>query len=211
MIAFLRGKLEDKGPGFADVDVNGVGYRASMSNNSLSTMPQRGEPVFIFTYTYVREDVLQLFGFHSSSEREAFEKLISVSGIGPKVALAVLSVFDVNALKQAVASEDIALISSVPGIGKKSAQRLVLELKDKLSLPDIDIAAVPSVTDASIYEEARSALISLGYTNVEAKKSLAGFNGGGVGGGMTGSDSTGNSDISVEMLVKHALKNLMKV
>jgi Holliday junction DNA helicase RuvA len=211
MIAFLRGKLEDKGPGFADIDVNGVGYRAFMSNNSLSTMPQRGEPAFIFTHTYVREDVLQLFGFHSSSEREAFEKLISVSGIGPKVALAVLSVFDVNALKQAVASEDIALISSVPGIGKKSAQRLVLELKDKLSLPDIDIAAVPSVKDASIYEEARSALISLGYTNAEAKKSLAGFDGGGVGGGATGNDSTGDSDVSVEILVKHALKNLMKV
>lgn len=207
MIVFLKGKLEDKGQGFIDVDVNGVGYRTFLSNNSLSMMPQRGEPVFVFTYTYVREDMLQLFGFQSSSEREAFEKLISVSGIGPKVALAILSVFDVNALKQAVASEDIAMISSVPGIGKKSAQRLVLELKDKLSLPDIDVIAAPSVKDASAYEEARSALIGLGYTNAEAKKSLAGF----IGGGESGEGSTGGSDVSVEVLVKHALKNLMKV
>jgi Holliday junction DNA helicase RuvA len=206
MIAFLRGKLEDKGQGFIDIDVAGVGYRTFLSNTSLSMMPQRGEPVFIYTHTYVREDLLQLFGFHSVAEREAFEKLISVSGIGPKVALAVLSVFDVNALKQAVASEDVTLISTVPGIGKKSAQRMVLELKDKLSLPDVDMVAVPSVKNASLFEEARSALISLGYTNAEAKKSLAGF---------LDDDADGASDekaeITVERLIKHALKNLMKV
>ncbi|MBI4733478.1 MAG: Holliday junction branch migration protein RuvA [Rubrobacteridae bacterium] len=197
MIAFLKGKLEDKGAGFVDIDVNGVGYRAFLSNNSLSAIPHRGEPVFVYTHTYVREDLIQLFGFHSTAEREVFEKLISVSGIGPKVALAVLSVFEVNALKQAIASEDIALISSVPGIGKKSAQRLILELKDKLSLPDIDALVVPSVKDASMYEEARGALISLGYTNAEVKKALSGY--------------SGESEISVELLVKFALKNLMKV
>jgi holliday junction DNA helicase RuvA len=199
VIAFLKGKLEDKGNGFVDVDVNGVGYRAFLSNSSLSMMPQHGQSVFVFIHTYVREDLIQLFGFHSTAEREVFEKLISVSGIGPKVALAILSVFDVNALKQAIASEDIALISSVPGIGKKSAQRMILELKDKLGLPDIDGLAVPLVKDASMYEEARGALMSLGYTNAEIKKALSGFPG----------EQESNPD--VEILVKFALKNLMKV
>jgi Holliday junction DNA helicase RuvA len=112
----------------------------------------------------------------------------------------------VNALKQAVASEDVTLISTVPGIGKKSAQRMVLELKDKLSLPDVDMVAMPSAKNASLFEEARSALISLGYTNAEAKKSLAGFlddDADGAGGEK--------AEITVERLVKHALKNLMKV
>lgn len=197
MIAFLRGKLEDKDAGSVDIDVNGIGYRVYMSNNSLAAMPARGEPVFVYTHTYVREDTLQLFGFFSVAEREIFEKLISVSGIGPKVALAILSVFDVDSLKRAIASEDIALITSVPGIGKKSAQRLVLELKEKLTLADIDLVSTVAVKDVPLYEEARSALLSLGYTSAEARKALDSFKPDGEG-------------ISVEGLIKHALKNLAK-
>ncbi|MHB8841439.1 MAG: Holliday junction branch migration protein RuvA [Candidatus Aquicultor sp.] len=197
MIAFLRGKLEDKSPGTVDIDVNGVGYRVSMSNNSLAAMPQRGEPVFVYTYTHVREDVLQLFGFMSVAERELFEKLISVSGIGPKVALAILSSFDVDSLKQAIVGEDIALITSIPGIGKKNAQRLVLELKEKLTLTESGLASTASVKDRSVYEEARSALLGLGYTPAEAKKALDGFTPDGAG-------------VAVEALIKHALKNLVK-
>ncbi|MCL6472631.1 MAG: Holliday junction branch migration protein RuvA [Firmicutes bacterium] len=197
MIAFLRGKLEDKDVGYADIDVNGVGYRVSMSNNSLAAMPARGEPVFVYTYTYVREDTLQLFGFASTGERELFEKLITVSGIGPKVALAILSAFDVDSLKQAIVGEDIALITSVPGIGKKNAQRLILELKEKLTLSDTGLLPAKQVKDLSIYEEARSALLSLGYSPAEAKKSLEGFN-------------EDVDEISVESLIKHALKNLVK-
>jgi len=197
MIAFLRGRLEDKGPGTVDIDVSGVGYRVSMPNNSLAAMPQRGEPVFVYTYTHVREDVLQLFGFMSVAERELFERLISVSGIGPKVALAILSSFDVDSLKQAIVGEDIALITSIPGIGKKNAQRLVLELKEKLTLPEIGLTSTAYIKDRSAYEEARSALLGLGYTSAEAKKALDGF-------------APDGTEISVEVLIKHALKNLAK-
>lgn len=197
MIAFLRGRLEDKGIGYADLDVNGVGYRVSMSNSSLAVMPAKGGPVFIYTYTYVREDSLQLFGFASAGERGLFEKLITVSGIGPKVALAILSAFDVDSLKQAIVNEDIALITSIPGIGKKNAQRLILELKEKLASPEIGLIPAVSAKDRSAYEEARSALLSLGYSPAEANKSLEGFAADGDG-------------VIVESLVKHALKNLVK-
>lgn len=197
MITFLRGRLEDKGSGSIDVDVNGIGYRVFTSNNSLASMPQRGEPVFIYTHMYVREEILHLYGFVSVAERELFEKLISVSGIGPKVALAVLSAFDVNTLKQAIVGEDIALITSVPGIGKKGAQRLVLELKEKLDLPDTGFTQTASVRDISVYEEARSALLSLGYSSAEARKALDGF-------------TPADGEVAVESLIKHALKNLAK-
>lgn len=197
MIAFLRGRLEDKNSGMVDVDVNGVGYRVLMSNNSLAAMPARGEPVFVYTYMHVREDVLQLFGFISVAERELFEKLITVSGIGPKVALAILSAFDVDSLKQAIVGEDIALITSIPGIGKKNAQRLILELKEKLSLPEVGLIPAASLKDRSAYEEARGALIGLGYSSAEARKALDNF-------------TLDGNGVSVETLIKHALKNLAK-
>ena len=197
MIAFLRGRLEDKDIGSVDIDVSGVGYRVLMSNNSIAAMPLRGEPVFVYTYMHVREDVLQLFGFVSVAERELFEKLITVSGIGPKVALAILSAFDVDSLKQAIIGEDVALITSIPGIGKKNAQRLILELKEKLSLPETGLVPTISTKDRSMYEEARSALLSLGYSSAEAKKAMDGFAPDGDG-------------VSVEAIIKHALKNLAK-
>lgn len=197
MIAFLRGRLEDKGISSIDVDVNGVGYRVLVSNTSLSAMPFLGEPVFIYTYLYVREDLMQLFGFVSTSERDVFEKLISVSGIGPKVAMALLSSFDVDSLKQAIASEDVARITAVPGIGKKGAQRLILELKDKIAAGIVISIGSQAVLDAAALDEAISALISLGYTNSEAKKALTGFDGNG-------------SQPSVEELIKFALKNLAR-
>lgn len=197
MIAFLRGRLEDKTASSVDVDVAGVGYRLSMSNNSLAAMPPLGEPVFIYTYLHVREDALQLFGFASSPERGLFEKLIGVSGIGPKVALAVLSAFDVDSLKHAIVSEDVALITSIPGIGKKNAQRLILELKEKLDLPETGLIAPAAAVDKSAYDEARGALASLGYSPSEAKKALDGFVPDGEG-------------VTVELLIKHALKKLAK-
>ena len=197
MIAFLRGRLEDKSPGSIDVDVAGVGYRLAMSNNSLTVMPSLGEPVFIYTYLHVREDALQLFGFASAPERELFEKLIGVSGIGPKVALAVLSAFDVDSLKHAIINEDVALITSIPGIGKKGAQRLILELKEKLTLPETGLMGAVAKEDRSAYDEARGALLSLGYSSQEARKALDGF-------------APDGERVTVELLVKHALKRLAK-
>lgn len=197
MIAFLRGRLEDKDVGSVAVDVNGVGYRVSVSNTTLASMPQRGEPVFIYIHTHIRTDVFQLFGFASVAERDLFEKLITVSGIGPKVALAILSAFDVDLLKQAIVNEDVALITSIPGIGKKNAQRLILELKEKLPLSEVSPVLVGSTVNRTMYEEARSALLSLGYSLSEAQKALDGF-------------VFGDAGTSVETLVKHALKNLIK-
>ncbi|MBE0448156.1 MAG: Holliday junction branch migration protein RuvA [Actinobacteria bacterium] len=197
MIAFLRGRLEGKDTGSIDIDVNGIGYRVLMSNNSLAAMPPRGEPIFIYTYMHVREDTLQLFGFFSVAERELFEKLITVSGIGPKVALAILSAFDVDSLKQAIISEDLALMTSIPGIGKKNAQRLILELKEKLSLPEAGLISALPAKDRSVYEEARGALLSLGYSSAEAKRALDGY--------MFNDDR-----VSVEALIKYALRSLAK-
>ncbi|MBS3908476.1 MAG: Holliday junction branch migration protein RuvA [Actinobacteria bacterium] len=197
MIAFLRGRLEDKSSGSVEVDVAGVGYRLAMSNNSLTTMPSLGEPVFIYTYLHVREDALQLFGFASAPEREFFERLIGVSGIGPKVALAVLSAFDVDSLKHAIINEDVALITSIPGIGKKGAQRLVLELREKLTLPETGLMGAVAKEDRSAFDEARGALLSLGYSSQEARKALDGF-------------APDGEAVTVELLVKHALKRLAK-
>ncbi|MDI6716078.1 MAG: Holliday junction branch migration protein RuvA [Actinomycetota bacterium] len=197
MISFLRGRLEDKGAGSVDIDVNGIGYRVIMSNNSIAAMPQRGELVFVYTYMHVREDNIQLFGFASVAERELFEKLISVSGIGPKVALAILSAFDVDSLKQAIVSEDVALITSIPGIGKKNALRVILELKEKLELPSAEFISSDLIKDRSVYEEARNALINLGYSLNEAQRALDGF-------------KPDGADLSVEALIKYALKNLVK-
>ena len=128
MIAFLTGRVASKAPTFALLDVGGVGYRLLMSTTSLAALPAEGDEVTVHTYLYVREDELTLFGFESGAETEAFERLITVSGVGPKVALATLSSLSPDALAGAIAAGDDGLISSVPGIGKKTAQRIILEL-----------------------------------------------------------------------------------
>lgn len=168
-----------------------------MSTNCLSKMPAEGNEASVFTYFYVREDSMQLFGFSAKAEKELFEQLISVSSIGPKVALAILSAFSVSTLKKAILTNDVDLITAIPGIGKKSAQRLILELKEKLSLPELEVvqSSNSSSSSKSIYSEARAALISLGYSAAEATEALEAF-------------PYGQNETTVEELVKYALKNL---
>lgn len=189
MIAFLTGTVAARTAAFALIDVGGVGFKLAMSTTSLAALPAEGDEVTVFTHLHVREDELSLFGFESEEERALFEQLITVSGVGPKVALAVLSSLKPEALEQAIAREDVALLSSVPGIGKKTAQRLIIELKDKLDLPDLAGRAGAEPVAASA---ARDALLSMGFSPGEAAAALAGS----------------PPDASAEDLLKLALKAL---
>ena len=132
MISFLTGAVAGRGAGFALIDVHGVGFRLLMSGRSLAALPADGDPVTVHTHLHVREDELTMFGFANAQEREGFEELLGVNGVGPKVALAVLSAIAVDDLAAAVAAEDVALLSSVPGVGKKTAQRIIVDLADRL-------------------------------------------------------------------------------
>jgi Holliday junction DNA helicase RuvA len=172
VIAFLTGRVAGKTATAALIDVGGVGFRLSMSTRSLSSLPAVGDGVTVHTYLNVREDELTLFGFENEDERSLFETLIGVTGVGPKVALAVLSALSPDSLRSAVASDDIAVLSSVPGVGKKLAQRLALELKDKLDLPDL---AVGRADRSAAAGEARDALVSMGFTTLEAAAALRGL------------------------------------
>jgi Holliday junction DNA helicase RuvA len=169
MIAFLTGKVAARTPTFALIEVGGVGFKLAMSTPSLAALPAEGDEVTVYTHLHVREDDLSLYGFESDDERALFERLITVSGVGPKVALAVLSSLRPDVLKRALASEDVALLSSVPGIGKKTAQRLIVELKDGLDLPDLSVSGGGSTPAAMV---ARDGLLSMGFSPAEAMAAL---------------------------------------
>lgn len=193
MIAFLNGRVAGKGLGYCLLEVHGVGYRLAMSTGSLASLPAEGDEVVVHTYLHVREDELSLFGFESVEERELFELLITVSGVGPKVALATLSSLRPDAFREAVAREDVASICAVPGIGKKTAQRIVLELKDKLAVPDL-AGAAGSRLHAPALAEARDALLSMGFAPAEVATALKDF--------------AGTGEPTTEQLIRHALKQL---
>jgi Holliday junction DNA helicase RuvA len=169
VIALLRGILRAKRGDSVVIDVAGIGYEIFLSGQSLGRLPAVGEEVEVHTYLHLREDNLQLFGFISLVEKEMFLQLISVSKIGPKSALAALSTFPVSSLKKAILVNDVDLISSIPGIGKKTAQRLVLELKEKISAPEL---AVTEGEGFKALRQAREALVNLGYAPSEASRAL---------------------------------------
>jgi len=191
VISFLTGRVAEKSPGFCVLDVGGVGFRMAMSTGSLASLPAEGDSVTVHVHLYVREDELSLFGFESTDERALFEQLLTVSGVGPKVALATLSAFTPPVLTEAIAREDVALISSVPGIGKKTAQRIILDLKDRLGLPDL-AAATPGV-GADVAAEATEALLGMGFSSGEVATALRGYE--------------GRPD-DAQALLKHALRRL---
>jgi Holliday junction DNA helicase RuvA len=169
MIARLRGKAVARAPDALVLEVGGVGYLVQPTRRAAQKARGKGE-VVIETYLHVREDALQLYGFADADERELFEQLLSVSGVGPKVALAIVSGSTTEDLRRAIALEDTARFQAIPGIGKKTAQRVVLELKEKLgedvSVPQRGAAAKPQLV-------AREALMELGYSLVEADQALA--------------------------------------
>jgi Holliday junction DNA helicase RuvA len=175
MIAFLRGRILEKQPNRVIVDVSGVGYEVVIPLSTYYEVGDEGSDVALRVHTHVREDALQLYGFISELERQVFERLIGISGIGPKLALAVLSGLDSRDLVIAVQRGDVARLTAIPGIGKKTAERIVLELRDRLAQLVVPVAAA---TDATTIESERlradllSALQNLGYHRPQADKAV---------------------------------------
>lgn len=194
MISRLTGKLVEKNPPQIVIDVNGVGYEADVSMQTFYNLPPVGESVQLFTQLIIREDAHLLFGFATAEERKTFRQLIKVSGIGAKTALGILSAMTADELARAVAEEDVKRLSSAPGIGKKTAERMVLELRGKLvahTVTDGLFAAAPAADET---EDIVSTLLALGYSEREAKAAVKGVpKGTNVGEG-----------------VRLALKNLLK-
>lgn len=190
MIDFVTGRIAGRGPSHCVVDVGGVGLRLAMSTGSLAALPHEGDTVTIFTHLHVREDELSLFGFESVAEKELFENLITVNGVGPKVALAALSSYAPDVLGEAIASGDVAVVSSIPGIGTKTAQRIILDLKDKLGGAATRVARSAAATSA--VAEAREALLGMGFSASEITTALKGC----------------PPDAAASGIVKHALRRL---
>jgi Holliday junction DNA helicase RuvA len=175
VIGSLRGILLDRSAkGDVLVEVGGVGYRVQVPTSAHRVLGELGSPVFLHVHTHVREDALVLYGFSSADERVAFEALLGTHGIGPAVALAILSVHSPAALARAVAADDVDALTLVPGIGKKTAARLLLELKSRLDLPsDTEFTIVSSAaTAASPRNEVRNALAALGYGVEEVREAV---------------------------------------
>ena len=166
MFAYLKGILADVSEDNCVVDVHDIGYNVKISGQTIAGLPGIGEMVKIYTYTSVKEDAFQLFGFLRKDELELFKILITVNGIGPKGALSLLSALDADMLRMAIVSQDVKLISKAPGIGKRTAERLILELKDKLSY-------TASMIDREIQQyQAVDALVALGYGQTESMKAV---------------------------------------
>lgn len=198
MIGFLRGSLAEKGDGYIVIDVNGVGYLVNVPANSRAYLSPEGQEVMVYTSMIVREDDMSLFGFSGKGELDAFKKLIGVSGVGPKAAMAILSAFTLDQFREAIVFEDSKSLTKANGIGKKTAERIVLELKDKFDASGIE--GMPSgdggsdaVVMAGGRGEAINALMALGYSRPEATSALAGIK---------------DTDLTTEEYIKLALKNL---
>jgi holliday junction DNA helicase RuvA len=170
MIAHLRGRLLSKTPQTAVVEAGGVGYEVTISIPTFTALPGEGNEVSLLVYTHVREDALALFGFTTATEKRLFEKLLSISGIGPKLAITVLSGLPPERLIAAIHGQDHATLTRIPGVGKKTAERIVLELKDKLQ----ELASTAGGTSPAtpVSEDVLSALVNLGYQRASAQKGV---------------------------------------
>lgn len=200
MISYIKGILEDMSPGMVVVDNHGIGYQMMVPMRGES-FPKIGQEIKIYTHMHVREDDVSLFGFLSKEEKEAFELLIGVNGIGPKVGLSVLSTLSVYELKMAVISEDVKTISKTPGLGPKGAKKLILELKDKLSFEELEEDGVGAEIFDTSADSSDSVmitiegLVSLGYSKSEAAIAV--------------NKVEDAKDLAPEELLKKALKNIM--
>ncbi len=178
MIAYLSGKLLEKEANTVIVDVNGIGYDVMIPLSTFYDLGEIGEDVSLRIFTYVREDTLQLFGFNTIRERELFLLLISVSGIGPKSAITALSVMSADEIIGAIRQNNLARLNSIPGVGKKTAERLVIELRDKIvklsavASEEMKAEGIPQASGDTVYDDALSALTNLGYHYNAAEKAL---------------------------------------
>lgn len=171
MIAHLRGKLLNKHPNIAVIETGGVGYEVTISVPTFSELPANGSEVALHIHTHVREDVIALYGFSRPAEKQLFEKLMTVSGIGAKLAITILSGMAANEMGEAIRGNDVARLTKIPGIGKKTAERMVLELRDKLPAATGTSTAVRP-TISPLEEDVLSALLNLGYQRPVAEKAL---------------------------------------
>ncbi|MGC2324788.1 MAG: Holliday junction branch migration protein RuvA [Terriglobales bacterium] len=193
MIAHLRGRLISKHPNQAIVEAGGVGYDVTITVPTFSDLPASGSEVALFIHTHVREDALALFGFLRAAEKQLFEKLLQVSGIGPKLAITILSGMPATEMVAAIRSGDVARLTRIPGIGKKTAERTILELRDKLEA--FGEAPAPRLA-TPVEEDVLSALMNLGYQRAAAERALAA-----AGNGKSG---------SFEVLFRETLSALSK-
>ena len=204
MYAFVQGKLYSKNSGEVVVNCSGVGYLINTSLQTFEKLPNVNEEVFLNTYLIVREDSHQLYGFLNTQELELFKLLISISGVGPKVALGILSSVTPSILLDSIIRNDLLKLQKLPGIGKKTAERLVLELKDKIQKVDIqsndDSSSKSAIGDLTLFDEATSALIALGYNKTLAEKAVK----------QSENDFKLQTSKTVEVLIRLALKNAMK-
>jgi Holliday junction DNA helicase RuvA len=193
MITQIKGRLVEKTPTYVVVDCSGVGYLLHISLNTFSSIPD-SEAITLYTHLSVKEDSHTLYGFINKTEREIFRLLISVSGVGPSIARTMLSSMSSEEIQQAIASENIPLIQSVKGIGAKTAQRVIIDLKDKI-LKTFDMEAISVVQSNTSKDEALSALEVLGFNRKQSDKVLNAI-------------LKDNADATVELLIKKALKIL---
>ena len=200
MYSYIKGTLTEMEEDALVVEANGVGYHIYTTGQTFRYLPSLGEEIKVYTYLHIREDAMLLFGFLTKDELKVFRLLLGVSGIGPKGALAILSVMTTDDLRFAVLGDDAKAIAKAPGVGAKTAQRLILELKDKLSLEDAFEQKLEHVQEAAVEKakgaknEAVQALVALGYSSSEALKALNGI------------EITEETD--VEDILKQALKNM---
>jgi len=174
MIAQIRGQLVQKSPGWVIVEANGVGYQVHVSLTTFYDLPDIEQPVRVYTYTHVREDVLQLYGFSTPLEKEIFQILIGVSGIGPKLALNILSGIATPLLIQSLAAGDLNRLLSIPGVGRKMGERMILDLQDKVQKLECRVS-IPSrshLPPDEISEDIVSALVNLGYKKSQAESAV---------------------------------------
>lgn len=200
MIAYISGALVSAGENYIVIDNHGMGYRIFVSGKFLEHIPAYGTQIKIYTHMYIREDELTLYGFHSEEELSVFHILIGISGVGPKVAMAILTALTIQELQLAVISEDTKTISKANGVGAKGASRIILELKDKLKMEDMMDAAyeqsiVQDTQDLNAARDAILALVNLGYSNSEAALAVKKI-------GDT-------SQMDIESILKAALKKLI--
>ncbi len=174
MIALIEGRLVEKNVASVVISAGGIGYAVSVPLSTFEKLPGEGETTSLLTYLHVREDSLQLFGFHTRQEREAFERLLSVTGVGPRLALAILSSLSVERLISAVEGAQASWFGKIPGVGKKTAERLIFELKGKLTdiAPSAAFGKGPAPAGREA-EEAAAALVSLGYSRPQAETAIA--------------------------------------
>lgn len=200
MYSYIKGTLEEIGEGMIVVDNHGIGYQIQTTANIVDYLPSIGEEIKIYTYLHVKEDVMSLFGFLTRDDLKVFQLLLGVNGIGPKGALAILSVMSTDDLRFAVIGGDSKAIAKAPGVGTKTAQRVILELKDKLNLEDVledkteNTASVPQSEAKTVKNEAIQALVALGYSSSEALSAV--------------SKVEISEDTDVEEVLKAALKQM---